>query len=61
MDIQKQIKEKLLFQIYGDIDKIYDFMEQHYNLTKENEDLLIKKLNQLKDQLYLINSQSDLS
>lgn len=61
MSIQKQIKENLLKEIYTDIDKIYDFMEQHFILSEEHEDLVIKQLNKLKDQFYLIVSNSKLS
>ena len=61
MSIQKQIKENLLKEIYTDIDKMYDFMEQHFILSSEHEDLVIKQLNKLKDQFYLIASNSKLS
>jgi len=61
MSIQKQIKENLLKEIYTDIDKMYDFMEQHFILSPEHEDLVIKQLNKLKDQFYLIASNSKLS
>ncbi len=61
MGVQKQIKENLLKQIYTDIDKMYDFMAQHYKLSPEHHDLVIKQLNKLKDQFYLISQNSDLS
>lgn len=61
MSIQKQIKENLLKEIYTDIDKMYDFMEQHFILSEEHESLVIKQLNKLKDQFYLIATQSKLS
>ena len=61
MDVQEKIKEKLLMEMYGNIDTIYDFMEQRFALSKEDHDLLIRELNKLKDQLYLIAKQSKLS
>ncbi|MBN2897109.1 MAG: hypothetical protein JXK05_14595 [Campylobacterales bacterium] len=61
MSVQDKIKENLLKQIYTDIDKMYDFMAQHYRLSSEHEDLIVKQLNRLKDQFYLISEHSDLS
>ena len=61
MSIQKKIKEELLKEIYGDIDKMYDYMDQHFDLSKEHHDLIIKQLNKLKDQFYLIANNSRLS
>ncbi|MFA6139011.1 MAG: hypothetical protein WC667_13130 [Sulfurimonas sp.] len=61
MSIEEQIKEKLLSEVYTNIDKMYDFMEQHYVLSDEYHDLIIKQLNKLKDQLYLISENSKLS
>mgnify|MGYP007005250985 FL=1 len=61
MSVQEQIKENLLKEIYTDIDKMYDFMAQHFILTAEHEDLIIKNLNKMKDQFYLIASNSKLS
>jgi len=61
MDVQEKIKENLLKEIYGNIDKMYDFMEQRFAMSQEHHDLVIKQLNKLKDQLYLIAKQSKLS
>lgn len=61
MGIQKKIKEELLKEIYSDIDKMYDYMDQHFVLSKEHHDLVIKQLNKLKDQFYLIANNSRLS
>ncbi len=61
MSIQEQIKENLLKEIYTEVDKLYDFMEQHYVLSNEHETLIIKQFNKLKDQLYIISEQSPLS
>jgi len=61
MSVKEQIKVKLLQEIYTDIDKMYDFMAQHYILSPEHEDLVIKQLNKLKDQFHLISEYSKLS
>ena len=61
MSIQEQIKENLLKEIYTDIDKMYDFMDQHFDLSNEHHDLVIKQLNRLKDQFFLIARNSRLS
>ncbi len=61
MSIQEQIKNKLMKEIYTDIDKMYDFMEQHYVLSEQHRDLIIKHLNKFKDQIYLISENSKLS
>ncbi len=61
MSVQEQIKENLLKEIYTDIDKMYDFIAQHFILSTEHEDLIIKHLNKMKDQFYLISTNSRLS
>ena len=61
MSVETQIKENLLKEIYTNINKMYDFMEQHYILSDEHHDLVIKQLNKLKDQFYLISNTSRLS
>lgn len=61
MSVQEQIKLKLIKEIYTDVDKMYDFMEQHYTLSEEHRSLIIKHLNKFKDQLYLISENSKLS
>lgn len=61
MSVEKKIKEELLKEIYTNIDKMYDFMEQHYALSDDHHDLIIKQLNKLKDQFYLISENSRLS
>lgn len=61
MSVQKKIKEELLKEIYSDIDKMYDYMDQHFVLSNEHHDLVIRQLNKLKDQFYLIANNSRLS
>ena len=61
MSVSNKIKEELLKEMYTNIDKLYDFMEQHYALSPEHHDLIIRELNKLKDQFYLISSNSSLS
>jgi len=61
MSVETKIKEELLKEMYTNIDKLYDFMEQHYALSNEHHDLIIRELNKLKDQFYLISANSRLS
>ncbi|HHH72800.1 MAG TPA: hypothetical protein ENL04_03145 [Sulfuricurvum sp.] len=61
MGVSDKIKEELLKEMYTNIDKMYDFMEQHYVLSDEHHDLIIRELNKLKDQFYLISTNSKLS
>ena len=61
MAVSDKIKEELLKEMYTNIDKLYDFMEQHFALSNEHHDLIIRELNKLKDQFYLISSNSKLS
>jgi hypothetical protein len=61
MRVEEQIKANLLNEVYANIDKMYDFMEQHYILSDEHHDLIIKQLNNVKEQFYLISQNSKLS
>jgi len=61
VSVQKQIKANLMKEVYTEIDKMYDFMEQHYILSEQHRDLIIKHLNKFKDQVYLISENSKLS
>jgi len=59
--MQEKIKEELTKELYTSIDKIYDSLEQHFLLSSEHENLIIKQLNRVKDQFYLIIKESKLS
>lgn len=61
MSVQEHIKANLIKEIYTDVDKLYDFMEQHYLLSEEHRSLVVKHLNKFKDQVYLISENSKLS
>lgn len=61
MGVTDKIKEELLKEMYTNIDKLYDFMEQHYALSDDHHDIIIRELNKLKDQFYLISNNSTLS
>ncbi len=58
--IEEKIKEQLLIELYTRVDNIYDFMEQHFKVEAEHEEIIIKKLNALKDQLYIFAQNSKL-
>ena len=61
MNVEEKIKENLLKEMYTNIDKLCDFMEQHYILDDHHHGLIIKQLNKLKDQFYLVSQNSKLS
>lgn len=61
MSVETKIKANLLQEVYTNIDKMYDFMEQHYILSDDHHNLIIKHLNKVKDQFYLISETSKLS
>lgn len=58
---ETKIKNELVKELYGNIDKIYDAMEQKLILEDAKRDVAIRELNKLKDQLYLIIAESKLS
>ncbi|MCH9814072.1 MAG: hypothetical protein K0U47_09045 [Epsilonproteobacteria bacterium] len=58
---EAKIKEELAKELYTNIDKIYDALEQKLILEKAQRDTMIRELNKLKDQLYLIIGESKLS
>jgi hypothetical protein len=59
--VQEQIKANILNEIYTELDKMYDSMQQRFVLSNEHHDLIIKQLNKVKDQFYLIAQNSKLS
>lgn len=61
MGVQEQIKANILNNIYTELDKMYDSMQQRFVLSNEHHDLIIKQLNKVKDQFYLIAHNSKLS
>jgi hypothetical protein len=61
MGIQERIKENLLEEIYTDIDRMYEFMEQNFYLYRERHDQVIKQCDRVKEQFSLIVSHSRLS
>ncbi|MCD6259370.1 MAG: hypothetical protein J7J31_07185 [Helicobacteraceae bacterium] len=61
MGVQEKIKEEILQEINTEIDKLYDSLHQRFILSDANHDLIIKELNRIKDQFYVITMQSKLS
>jgi len=59
--IQEKIKKELLKELYTNVDKIYDSLEQKLLLEDSKRDITIRELNKLKDQLYLVVTHSRLS
>lgn len=58
---EEKIKEELIKELYGNIDRIYDELEQKLVLEDHMRDIAIRELNKLKDQLHLVIAQSKLS
>lgn len=52
--VQDKLKAQLLVEIYAGIDRIYDSIEQHFDLDDTRRTNVIKSLNVLKDELYFV-------
>ncbi|HLD22520.1 MAG TPA: hypothetical protein VJA83_01170 [Sulfuricurvum sp.] len=59
--VQDKLKAELMVEIYTSIDRIYDSIEQHFNLDETRRDNVIKSLNTLKDELYFVVQTTPLS
>ena len=59
--VHDKIKEQLMVEIYASIDRIYDSIEQHFELDETRRDNVIKHLNILKDELYFVVQTTPLS
>jgi len=54
-------KSELMVEIYANIDRIYDSIEQHFDLDDSRRSNVIKSLNTLKDELYFVVQTTSLS
>ena len=59
--VQDKLKAHLLVEMYASIDRIYDSIEQHFELDETRRDNVIKSLNTLKDELYFVVQTTPLS
>ena len=59
--VHDKIKEQLMVEMYASIDRIYDSIEQHFELDETRRDNVIKHLNILKDELYFVVQTTPLS
>ncbi|MFZ2968753.1 MAG: hypothetical protein WA080_06825 [Sulfuricurvum sp.] len=59
--VHEKIKAELLVEIYANIDRIYDSIEQHFVMDEIRRDNVIKHLNTLKDELYFVVKTTPLS
>jgi hypothetical protein len=59
--VQDKLKAELMVEIYTNIDRIYDSIEQHFDLDETRRDNVIKSLNTLKDELYFVVQTTPLS
>jgi len=59
--VQDKLKAELMVEIYAGIDRIYDSIEQHFELDETRRSNVIKSLNTLKDELYFVVQTTPLS
>jgi hypothetical protein len=59
--VHNKIKAELMVEIYASIDRIYDSIEQHFELDETRRDNVVKSLNTLKDELYFVVQTTPLS
>ncbi|OHD87541.1 MAG: hypothetical protein A2Y52_07900 [Sulfuricurvum sp. RIFCSPLOWO2_02_43_6] len=59
--VHDKIKAELMVEIYANIDRIYDSIEQHFDLDDSRRSNVIKSLNTLKDELYFVVQTTSLS
>lgn len=60
-NVQDKLKEQLMVEIYASIDRIYDSIEQHFELDDIRRSNVIQSLNTLKDELYFVVKTTPLS
>ncbi|HEX5330258.1 hypothetical protein [Sulfuricurvum sp.] len=59
--VHDKIKAELMVEVYASIDRIYDSIEQHFELDETRRSNVIKSLNTLKDELYFVVQTTPLS
>ena len=59
--VHDKIKDQLMVEIYASIDRIYDSIEQHFELDETRRENVVKQLNILKDELYFVVQTTPLS
>lgn len=59
--VHDKIKAELMVEIYASINRIYDSIEQHFDLDETRRNNVIKSLNTLKDELYFVVQTTPLS
>lgn len=59
--VHDKIKAELLVEVYANIDRIYDSIEQHFEMDETRRENVIKHLNILKDELYFVVQTTPLS
>ncbi len=59
--VQDKLKAQLLVEMYASIDRIYDSIEQHFELDETRRVNVVKSLNTLKDELYFMVQTTPLS
>lgn len=59
--VHEKIKTELLQELYAGLDRIYDSVEQHFELDEARRNNVIQSLNTLKDELYFVVRTTPLS
>jgi hypothetical protein len=59
--VQDKLKAELMVEVYASIDRIYDSIEQHFELDETRRSNVIQSLNTLKDELYFVVKTTPLS
>lgn len=59
--VHDKIKTEVMSEVYANIDRIYDLIEQHFELDETRRSNVIKSLNTLKDELYFVVQTTPLS
>ncbi len=59
--IEEKIKQDLMGQIFSDSFKIYEFIDNRFDLNEEERSLIISKLNTLNNELTQILKEIKLS
>lgn len=59
--IEEKIKQDLMGEIFADSFKIYEFIDNRFNLSEEEKNLIISKINGLNNDLTTILKEIKLS
>jgi molecular chaperone GrpE (heat shock protein) len=58
--IEEKIKEQIMSEIYSEVTNVYDYIENKFELTQNQQDEIIKSLNNLNSDLLKILKEAKL-